>query len=140
MFLNKKQMIIINLNEGISGVTCDLTSITVDSTQITVDNNNTTLGYTIKFIPRYFVEEVILKFRNELTNDLTTIETSMTQLNGLGYVIFSFPIEDATSFELIVLNASNEELLFRGKAFATFQTDLENYKMTKPTENNKIIM
>ena len=133
-------MIIINLNEGISGVTCDLTSITVDSTEITVDNNNTTLGYTIKFIPRYFVEEVILKFRNELTNDLTTIETSMTQLNGLGYVIFSFPIEDATSFELIVLNASNEELLFRGKAFATFQTDLENYKMTKPTENNKIIM
>ena len=133
-------MIIINLNEGISGVTCDLTSITVDSTQITVDNNNTTLGYTIKFIPRYFVEEVIVKFRNELTNVETIIETSMTQLNGLGYVIFSFPIEDATSFELIVLNASNEELLFRGKAFATFQTDLENYKMTKPNENNKIVM
>jgi hypothetical protein len=133
-------MIVINLNEGLSGVTCDLTTITVDSTEITVDNNNTTLGYTIKFIPRYFTENVILNFRNELTNEETVIETSMTQINGLCYVIFSFPIEDATSFELTVLNASNEELLFRGKVFATLQTDLENYKMTKPNENNKIIM
>jgi hypothetical protein len=133
-------MIIINLNEGISGVTCDSTLITVDSTQLTVDNNNTSLGYTIKLIPRYFAENIKLVLRNELTNEVTTIQTSMTQLNGLCYIIFSIPIEDSTSFELTLLNALNEDLLFRGKAFATMQTDLENYKMTKPTDNNKIIM
>lgn len=133
-------MIVINLNNGITGITADLTSVTVDSTEITVDNNNGGLGYEIKFIPRKFVDNVKLIFRNELNNETTTIETTMTQLNGLGYCIFYFEIQDATSFELTVLNASNDELLFRGKSFATYQTDLENYKMTRPNVNNKIIM
>ena len=133
-------MIVINLNQCIYGVTADSTKIIASSTLFTADNNNSSIGYEIKFIPRYFAESVKLIFRNELNNDSTTITTAMTQINGLGYCIFSFPIEDSTSFELTVLNASNDDLLFRGKAFATYQTDLENYKMTKPNTNNKIIM
>jgi hypothetical protein len=133
-------MIVIDLNGGLDGVTADLTTITVDLTTITVDNNNTSTAYTIKYIPRDFTENVKLIFRNELTNIETIIETTMIESNGLAYSNFSFEIEDKSSFELTILKSDNNDLLYRGKAFATFETDLENYKMTKPNENNKIIM
>jgi hypothetical protein len=133
-------MVIINLNQGITGVTVDSTFVTVDSTQITVDNDNTNMGYIIKFIPRYFVDEVKLIFREKMTDQITTITTFMERIKGLGYCLFSFPIEDTTTFELTVLDASNDNLLFRGKAFATFDTDLQNYQMIRPTDNDVIIM
>lgn len=133
-------MVIIDLSSGLDGITVDNNSITVDSTEITVDNNNSGVGYTIKFIPRYFTENVKLVFRNELTDIVDIVFTNMTQINGLSYCVFSFDIEEATSFELSVYDFENNNLLFRGKAFATSQIDLENYKMTKPNNNNKIIM
>jgi len=126
-------MIIIDLNGGING-------ITVDSNTITVDNNNSSIGYTIKFIPRYFTEDIKLIFRNELNDIETIIETTMININGICYCSFGFDIEDKTTFELTILNSINNDLLYRGKVFATFDINLENYTMNKPDINNKIIM
>jgi hypothetical protein len=38
---------------------------------------------------------------------------------------------EGESSEIEIFDANTEELLYRGKSYATSQTDLENYKLTK---------
>ena len=66
--------------------------------------------------------------KNESKNTTETIENIPTTfLNG--YLTFEITktVFEAESFEYSVYNLDSE-LLFRGKAFATNQTDLQNYK------------
>lgn len=136
-------MIIIKMNNGLDPITVDSTQITVDDTSITVDNNVSGFGgdgYRIQFIPRYYVENINVWLRNELNNEELSQTVTMTNLNGLCECILNIPnLEDNTTFE-IVINDTDDNLLFRGKVFATTQDDLENYKLNVPNQNNKIIM
>lgn len=136
-------MIVIRMNGGLNPITVDSTQITVDSTDITVDNNISGFGgdgYLIRFIPRYYVENIIVTLRNELNNDELTQTVTMSNNNGICECILDIPnLEDNTNFEIVVTD-TDENLLFRGKAFSTTQNDLENYKLNVPNQNNKIIM
>jgi hypothetical protein len=136
-------MIVIRMNGGLNPITVDSTEITVDSTVITVDNNISGFGgdgYLIRFIPRYYVEFINVMLRNELNNEELTQTVTMTENNGLCECIVEIPnLEDNTNFEIVVTD-TDDNLLFRGKAFSTTQNDLENFKLNVPNQNNKIIM
>lgn len=84
---------------------------------------------TFTIIPRVNAEVISIVIKNESKNTTETIENIPTIfLNG--YLTFEIEktVAEAESFEYSVYNLDSE-LLFRGKAFATNQTDLQNYKI-----------
>jgi hypothetical protein len=85
---------------------------------------------TATIIPRYEADLVTLKLRDE---SKATEETfaDLTSIYSYGYLTFEFTktVSEGSTFELEVLDGVN--VLFRGKAFATDETDLENYKINQ---------
>jgi hypothetical protein len=77
-------------------------------------------------------------FWNELKQTSRTITGLVTNLNGLSTISFNLTgLEEADSFE-VTINKTDGTLLWRGKAFATSKTDLQDYKMNVPDNNNII--
>ena len=135
-------MKIINLN-GLSGnsITVDSTVITVDSTVITVDANYGNLNlFEIKVIPKVYVDSVELTLFNELTEtNFTTIVPTVIQN---GYMIIQFYFQDVfegDSFELTLRETLENKVIYRTKAYATAETDLENFKLIQDNNNDGII-
>lgn len=86
--------------------------------------------HSITIIPRLNAEAISIVIKNESKNTTETItDISTTFVNG--YLIFEITktVLEQESFEYAVYNFLDSELLFRGKAFATNQTDLQNYKI-----------
>ncbi len=84
---------------------------------------------SITIIPRYDVENVTLTLLNEETQVLNTFTVSNTYANGYMTIEFDLTVKEAESFNLEIKDGNT--VLFRGKAFATDETDLENYKLSK---------
>jgi hypothetical protein len=85
--------------------------------------------HSITIIPRVNASEISIVIKNESKNTTETIEDiETTFLNG--YLTFEITktVLEQESFEYAVYDIDSE-LLFRGKAFATNQTDLQNYKI-----------
>lgn len=85
---------------------------------------------TIKVIPRADNTAILLDIRNEETD--VTVRTALTGtfLNGYLSVAFTYDFIEGGSYEVDIYTAT-EEILWRGKAYATAQTDLENFKINK---------
>jgi hypothetical protein len=85
---------------------------------------------TVTIIPRYDVNLVTLKIRDESKATEETFD-DLTATYSFGYLTFEFTktVTEGSTFEFEVLD--NENTLFRGKAFATDQTDLQNYKINQ---------
>jgi hypothetical protein len=85
---------------------------------------------TITIIPRYDVDNITLKLRDESKATVETFTDLSTYYNN-GYLSFSFDktVVEGGSYELEILD--DETVIFRGKAFATDETDLENYKINQ---------
>jgi hypothetical protein len=85
---------------------------------------------TVTIIPRYEAGLVTLKIRDESKATEETFE-DLTTTYSFGYLTFEFTktVTEGSTFEFEVLD--NENTLFRGKAFATDQTDLQNYKINQ---------
>lgn len=84
---------------------------------------------SVTVIPRYDVETVTLTLLNEETQVLNTFNVSTTYENGYMTIEFDLTVKEAESFNLEIKDGTT--VLFRGKAFATDETDLENYKLSK---------
>ena len=85
--------------------------------------------HSITIIARKNEPIISIVIKNEGKNTTETIEDISTIfLNG--YLTFEITktVLEQESFEYSVYNLDSE-LLFRGKAFATNQTDLQNYKI-----------
>ena len=85
--------------------------------------------HSITVIPRINASAISIVIKNESKNTTETIEDiSTTFVNG--YLTFELEktVLEQESFEYAVYNLDSK-LLFRGKAFATNQTDLQNYKI-----------
>jgi len=85
---------------------------------------------TITIIPRYSVTDGTLTLLNEETQVLNTFVVEPTFSFGYLTMAFDFVCLESESFNL-ELKDEGGNLVFRGKAFATDETDLENYKLSK---------
>ena len=85
---------------------------------------------TVTIIPRYEADLVTLKLRDESKATEETFE-DLTAVYIFGYLTFEFEktVTEGSTFEFEVLE--DENILFRGKAFATDETDLQNYKINQ---------
>ena len=85
---------------------------------------------TITIIPRYNVPYITVILLNEETQVLNQYEIEdLVYLNGYLTIPFDFECLEGQSFNLEIKDGDN--VLFRGKAFATDEEDLENYKLSK---------
>jgi hypothetical protein len=87
--------------------------------------------HSLRCIPRNHSEIVLLKLRNELKNTTETFEIETIQYNSYMILEFVKTFVEGESSEIEIFDSINDELLYRGKSYATSQTDLENYKLTK---------
>lgn len=87
--------------------------------------------HSLRCIPRAQKEVVILKLRNELKDTIETFEID-SFISG-NYLILEFEktFVEGESSEIEIFDAITDDLLYRGKSYATTQTDLENFKLTK---------
>ena len=123
-------------------LTADNTNITVDNTNITVDQTfiNEDGSYKITILPRNYYNVSKLILVNELTGETFNLETMNIINKGYMDVYFTLNnVKDKDSFKA-TLYSTTDELLWRGKLFATTQEDIQEYKMNVPTSTNKIIM
>jgi hypothetical protein len=90
--------------------------------------NPTNLVHKLIVIPRFYQDITNISIRHELT-DKIIIVTDFTNSIDNGYltISFEFTFKDNASYEIIVNGIDN--LLWRGKGFATIETNLENYKI-----------
>lgn len=89
-------------------------------------------NHTFKCIPSgYNGGEIVFNLRDELKNVTYSIEYDNVFYQNFQLIIdFSgFQTIEGQSFEVEVLEDGN--LTYRGKAYVTAQTDLENYEMNK---------
>lgn len=129
-------------NQEFFPLTVDNTNITVDTTDITVDQTfiDGEGSYKITLLPRIFYNTSRLELINELTKEQFDLPTMNILNNGYTDVYFTLTnVKDKDSFSATLYSTTNE-LLWRGKIFATNQENLQEYKMTVPTVSNKIIM
>jgi hypothetical protein len=93
---------------------------------------NLTAPYQYKCIPRsYNGGELSFFLRDELRDIIFETEILNTfYQNSVLILKFNEPIlKEGQSFEVTI--NENENLIYRGKAFATAQTDLENFELNK---------
>jgi hypothetical protein len=93
---------------------------------------NLTAPYQFKCIPRnYNGGELTFYLRDELRDTTIEIEILATfYQNNMLILDFEEPIlKEGQSFEITI--NENDNLIYRGKAFATAQTDLENFELNK---------
>ena len=93
---------------------------------------NLTAPYQFRCIPRGYNSGAITFFLRDETKDITH-EISVTGVyyqNNVLILVFSVPImTEGQSFEVTINEDDN--LIYRGKAYATAQTDLENFELNK---------
>lgn len=72
-----------------------------------------------------------MKLRNELKDTIETFE--IPALEDGNYMILEFEkiFVEGESSDIEIFDIIDDELLYRGKSYATTQTDLENFKLTK---------
>lgn len=92
--------------------------------------NPNSISHSLVFIPRVNTENVILKLRNELRDIENTIPITGTVTNNVFMGSFSYNFKEGASYEIEVFD-DFQNLLFRGKAFATEVEDLQNYKLIR---------
>ena len=87
--------------------------------------------HSLRCIPRNHSEIVLLKLRNELKDTTETFEIEPIIYNSYMVLEFVKTFVEGESSEIEIFDIFTNELLYRGKSYATSQTDLENYKLTK---------
>jgi len=87
--------------------------------------------HVLSIYPRFYVSNVDLYIRYELKPETAFKSVPTTTENGYLVGEFTYTFVEGGSYELEVFDSATKKLLYRGKAYATAQTDLENYKLTK---------
>lgn len=93
--------------------------------------NSESTSHEIVFIPRfYFTGEVTMELFNEETGETLTFELTPITIDGYVYINFEQAFDNNSNLQIKIL--SGDEIAYRGKLFATNQTDnLQEYKITK---------
>jgi hypothetical protein len=87
-------------------------------------------NHELVIIPRYGVNALFIDIINELRNTKDNIFINGDMFNGVFYGYFSYHFKEGASYEILAYDQDGR-LLFRGKAFATDEEDLQNYKLIK---------
>jgi hypothetical protein len=83
--------------------------------------------HSMHLIPRFQSDIIDLIIHDELKDEQTTIQGIETYCdNGYMFFEFQYTFREGGSYSMTV---ESDTLIWRGKAYATNETDLENYKL-----------
>lgn len=88
--------------------------------------------FQFKCIPRFYNQGELTFFLRDELRDITFEINILTILYQNNVLILNFEepiLKEGQSFEITI--NEDEVLIYRGKAFATSQTDLENFQLNK---------
>lgn len=93
--------------------------------------NSENTSHKIIIIPRfYFTGDVSMDLFNEETGETLTFELTPLTIDGYVYITFDQAFDNNSNLQIKI--TSGDEIAYRGKLFATNQTDnLQEYKITK---------
>ena len=133
---------VIQISDLPSGpLTVDTTLISVDSTLVTADQTlylePNQIDHVLTVIPRFYTTDVKLYLWNELKSMETVLTCVATETNGYLEIPFTYFLTEGDSIETKVTDTT-DKLMWRGKIYATSQTDLENFTLNPKTNNNII--
>lgn len=89
--------------------------------------SSTTQTFTI--IPRYNAENVTVIIKNKELDNVDVITTSTTFLNGYMTISINYNVKEDYSYNIEIKDS--ETVIYRDVAYATDETDLQNYKISK---------
>ena len=92
--------------------------------------NTLSSDHAIRIIPSQYVTQAKMTILHELTGETWTINLNCTRTFGYLLAPFSFQFKEAANYELTVTTLAGD-VIYRGKAYATAQGDLQNYKITE---------
>lgn len=92
----------------------------------------------IKLIPKRFFNKCWLYLQNELTGLEHSFLIDMINKNGVCILRFELDVLEGDSFSILITSQSGKTELYRGKAYATSQEDLQEFQLS-PKENKIII-
>ena len=75
---------------------------------------------TLKFIPREYVTNIILKLRDDSTNDITTANIVSSTDRDYMVVNTTFDLKEGHFYDLTILSGS--DVIYKDKIFCTDQT------------------
>lgn len=87
--------------------------------------------HILRIFARRFFSNPILVIRHELTGIENEIQIEAIEENGYTIGNFEYQFAEGGSYTIELKEPVTDRLLYRGKAYATDQLDLENYKLTK---------
>lgn len=84
--------------------------------------------HALYIVSRSIPDTATLILYNELRDTETTIPIICSNVGGYLHANFEHNFKEGQSYELSVID-SEMKILYRGKAYATNQEDLQNYKL-----------
>lgn len=84
---------------------------------------------SLVFIPRESSLDITLVITNEETETATTLTPAVSNSNGYMTALVIYSFDEGSSYSYEVTDTASGDLLYRGKIFATAQTDIENYNI-----------
>lgn len=116
---------VLTISDG-GSLTVDTNLITIDSTTITVDQVGSET-YLLDIPYRFFSEDIYLKIKNKMTLLDNTLSLDAIRYKDLMRISFEYNFNEGDIFEVEVIDRNSDALIWKGKIFTTFQTDLQNY-------------
>ena len=83
--------------------------------------------HALYIVSRSIPETATLKLFYELRSEETTIQITCSNVGGYLHANFEHTFKEGQSYEIAIYDDAS--VLYRGKAYATDQEDLQNYKL-----------
>lgn len=119
-------------------LTADNAVIKADTTLFSADTTQVTATYELRVAPRFFTTNVVFTLWNEIREERITFNLSATQDKGYMVISYNHTFLEGESYEASI-NDTSGKLIWRGKLYSTSQTDIENFTLNLPDNNNNII-
>ena len=93
--------------------------------------NPNNLNHEIKFIPRLYIDAIVLQLKNEETKVLSSLNLTASNSKGFLTINFPFVFKNNENYQFKIVSNLNE-IIYRGKIFVTDQSETtQSYKLTK---------
>jgi len=96
---------------------------------------------TIKIIPRVYTTSIILKLRDDSSNEIVSITPTLSIVKGYLEITNVFDLKEGRFYDLKVIDTNTQNIIYKDKIFCTSQsTDQSNnerYSVNKDEYKSK---
>ncbi len=76
---------------------------------------------TIKIIPRVYTTSIVLKLRDDSSNEIVSITPTSSIVKGYLEITSVFDFKEGRFYDLKVIDTTNDQIIYRDKIFCTAQ-------------------